>query len=121
MHDELVSGTRRALLVLLGAVALVLLIACANVANLMLTRAQGRQREMSLRAALGAGRGRIARQLLTESLLLAAAAAALGAFGAVWLTDLFVALSPTALPRATEIGVDGRVLLFVLIVATLSS
>ena len=120
VREELVGKTRRTILVLFGAVGLVLLIACANVANLSLTRASARQREIFIRAALGAGRGRIVRQLLTESILLACAAATLGALGAVWLTDVLVALTPIALPRAGEIGVDGRVLAFVSVVAVVT-
>ena len=111
IRDELSSGAERALLILLGAVALLLLVACANAANLMLARAGTRQHEMSIRAALGAGRGRIVRQLLTETLILAAVAAALGMLAATWIAALYGALMPSAYPDVT---VDGRVLAFVL-------
>ncbi|NIU73444.1 MAG: FtsX-like permease family protein, partial [Gammaproteobacteria bacterium] len=115
--DVFVGGLERTLWVLLGAVGFVLLIACANVANLLLARATGRRREMAIRAAIGAGRGRIARQLLAESLLLTLVAAAAGLVVGQWSLDGLLALAPSQLPRAEEIGLDGRVLVFTLAVA----
>jgi len=114
LHDVVVGDVGSALVVLLGATALILLIACANVANLTLSRAETRLREVAVRAALGAARGRIARQLLTESLMLALFGALLG-MAATWaaLRGL-VALSPASLPRVDEIGIDATVLLFAL-------
>ena len=96
----------------LVAVAFVLLIACVNVVNLLLSRSAAREREVAIRSALGAGRGRIARQLLTESLLLALAGGAIGLLLAVWLKDLLVAFSPGDIPRLDEIRLDWRVLVF---------
>jgi len=103
MQDFLVEGVRPALLILLGAVGLVLLIACANVASLLLARAAGRQREMAIRAAIGAGRGTLVRQLLIESLLVAALGAAVGLLVGVWGVRALLALSPGDLPRASEL------------------
>ncbi|MGH9593377.1 MAG: ABC transporter permease, partial [Bryobacteraceae bacterium] len=112
LHDDVVSASRTALLVLFGAVAFVLLIACANAANMLLSRAASRRREMSIRAALGAGRLRIVRQLLTESMLLACAGGIAGLLIAVWAVRLARALPASYLPLAASIHMDANVLLF---------
>ena len=114
MSDKLVGSARRGLLILLGAVALVLLVGSANIAGLLLARASARQKEIAIRAAVGAGRGRIIRQFLVESLLLSAAGAAAGLFVARALLDVMMRLIPQAVPRLTEATLDGRVLLFTL-------
>ncbi|HEX7117860.1 MAG TPA: ABC transporter permease [Longimicrobiales bacterium] len=114
--DIYVGGLERTLWVLLGAVGFVLLIACVNVANLLLARSTGRRREMAIRAAIGAGRGRIARQLLAESLLLALGSAIVGLLVGRWSVDALLAFAPAGLPRMDEIGLDGRVLSFTLAV-----
>jgi putative ABC transport system permease protein len=112
LAESLVAGVRTALWVLLGAVVLVFLIACVNVANLMLVRSSARARELAVRTALGAGRGRLARQLLTESLVLGLAGGALGVSLALAAMRALRAWLPADLPRVTEVGIDGRVLLF---------
>jgi putative ABC transport system permease protein len=112
LREMLVRSVKPALLTLLGAVAFVTLIACANVANLMLIRAAHRGSELAIRTALGAGRGRIARQLLTETLVLAVCGGALGVFLAELAVEAIVRLSPVDIPRLAEVGVDGGVLAF---------
>jgi putative ABC transport system permease protein len=115
--ESVVGNLRRTLLLLLGAVAFVLLIACVNVANLLLERAITRQREIKLRLALGASGARIIRQLLTESMLLACLGGLAGTLLAYWATDLIVALSPEALTRVAEARLDARVLAFTALVS----
>lgn len=112
LQENEVGDLRTPLLIFMGAVALVLLIACTNVANLMLARAASRRKEFAVRVALGASRAQLLRQLLTESTLLSLIGGAAGIFLAVWLKDLFVAISPTNLPRADEIKLDPTVILF---------
>jgi putative ABC transport system permease protein len=114
LEERLVGDVRRPLLVLLGTVALVLLIACANVANLVLTRTAGREREMAIRAALGAGQGRLLRQLATEAVVLSAIGGAAGLLVAMWAIDLLPASVLTRLPQVRDIRLDRTVLLVAL-------
>jgi putative ABC transport system permease protein len=120
LHERLVGGMRTSLLVLLGAVAFVLLIACANVANLLLARATARHREIAVRAALGASRWRIMRQLLTESVLLSVIGGGAGLLLGIWLTKLLIKISPPDTPRFDEIAPDARVFAFTLGVTILT-
>ena len=112
LREELAGDIRPAILMLLGAVGFVLLIACANVANLLLARASGRQRELAMRLTLGATRGRVIQQMLTESVLLAALAGAAGLFLSIWGTRFLATLIPEGIVPQAGSGVDGRVLFF---------
>jgi len=121
LQEALTGNVRGALLVLLSAVAFVLLIACANVANLLLARSVTRRRELALRAVLGASRARIVRQLLTESFLLGAGGAIAGVLLATIALQGLAALAPVSLPRVGQVAIDGRVLGFTAAVAVLTS
>jgi putative ABC transport system permease protein len=121
MRDDMVSNVQLTLYLLVGAVTLVLLIACANVANLLLAKSTTRTREIAIRAAVGASRARIIRQLITESLLLAVLSAVAGLLLAVWGSAALVALAPKNVPRLAETSVDGWVLAFTLGLSVISS
>ena len=120
LKENVVGNIQPFLLMLLGAVGFVLLIACANVASLLLARSTGRTREFAIRTALGAGSGRMVRQILTECLLLALAGGTLGLLIGAWGTKAAIKSLPEALPRAQEVHVDGRVLLFTLVASLLA-
>lgn len=119
LRDATVGDVSKTLWIFLGTAAFVLLIACANVAGLLLVRATGRAAEFAVRASLGAGRGRLVQQLITESVVLSLAGALVGIMMAVWATAAFVAVAPSSIPRLDEVGVDGRVALFAVAVAAL--
>ena len=121
MADAIVGDVRPQLLVLLGSVILVLLIVCVNVANLFLARAAARAREVAVRTALGAGRSRLARQFLTESVVVTAIGSTLGVGVAYWGSALLVSNAPRTVPRASEIGIDGNVLLFLLALSVVTA
>jgi putative ABC transport system permease protein len=112
LHDSLSGGARPALLMLLGAVGLVLLIACANVASTLLARAEERRRELAIRAALGASRSRIVRQLLVESLMLALVGGIAGFLAGTWMLRGLLSIDPGTLTRGVDVGIDGRIFLF---------
>ena len=120
LQERLVREVKPSLLALLGAVGFVLLIACANVANLLLARSAARQKEMAIRAAMGASRSRVLRQMLTESILLSAIGGVAGLFLSIWLTDVLMSMLPEGAPRIEQIGIDYRVLTFALGVSALT-
>src|SRR3954470_2565969 len=120
LHERLVREVKPSLLALLGAVGLVLLIACANVANLLLARSAARQKEIAIRAAMGASHTRVLRQMLTESILLSAIGGIAGLVLSIWLTDVLMSMLPEGAPRLEQIGIDYRVLTFALGVSALT-
>ena len=112
LHARIVREVKTSLLVLLGAVGFVLLIACANVANLLLARSAARQKEIAIRAAMGASRARVLQQMLTESVLLSFIGGIAGLFLSIWLTDVLISMIPKGAPRLDQVGIDYRVLTF---------
>jgi putative ABC transport system permease protein len=120
LHERLVREVKPSLIALLGAVGFVLLIACANVANLLLARSAARQKEIAIRAAMGASRMRVLRQMLTESILLSVIGGIAGLLVSIWLTDLLRSIVPEGAPRLDQVGIDYRVLMFALGVSALT-
>ncbi len=120
LHERIVREVKPSLLALLGAVGAVLLIACANIANLLLARGAARQKEIAIRAAMGAGRTRVVRQMLTESLLLSLIGGVAGLLLSLWLTDVLISMLPEGAPRVDQVGIDYRVLGFALGVSALT-
>ena len=120
LHERMVRQIKPSLLALLGAVGFVLLIACANVANLLLARGAARQKEIAVRAAMGASRGRVVRQMLTESILLSAIGGIAGLLVSIWLTDVLLSIVPEGAPRMEQVGIDYRVLAFALGISALT-
>jgi putative ABC transport system permease protein len=120
LHERIVRAVKPSLLALLGAVGAVLLIACANIANLLLARSAARQKEIAIRAAMGASRARVVRQMLTESLLLSIIGGAAGLLLSFWLTDVLISVLPEGAPRVDQVGIDYRVLGFALGVSALT-
>jgi len=121
IHKQLVGDIERSLVVLMAAVGCVLLIACANLGNLMLGRTAARRKELAIRTALGARRGRLIRQIITETFVIAIAGSGLGLLLAFWATEFFVSLGGDAIPRKEAIAIDGRVIMFTLGLATVSA
>jgi putative ABC transport system permease protein len=121
LHEDLVGSVRGTLLIIFGAVGVVLLIACANIANLLLARASARQRELAVRRALGSSRARLIRLMLVESLMLSLAGGALGGLLTVWELDLLLAVTPAGLPRLQEIRIDPHVMAFTAITSVLTA
>src|SRR5262249_48714801 len=121
LKEVVVGNTQTLLVVLLLAVSMILLMACVNVASLLLARSSARQREIAVRMALGASRYRIVRQLLTEALVLSLAAGAVGVIAATLSENTLISFIPQQLPRAESISIDGRVLLFSIVVAVVTS
>jgi putative ABC transport system permease protein len=121
LHRQLVGNIERPLVILLAAVGFVLLIACANLANLMLGRTAARRKELAIRTALGAGRGRLMRQIVTETFVLALLGGAVGVVIAFWVTQLFITIGGDSIPRQDAITMDVRVLGFALLVATVAA
>jgi predicted permease len=117
LHAAMAGQLRPTLLVLMAAAVVVLLIACSNMANVMLSRAIGRRRELAIRVALGAGRARVVRQLLSESILVAVLGGTVGVLAAYWGTGALLALNPAALPPFAHVGVDGRVLFYTIVLS----
>ena len=121
LHKQLVGDVERSLLVLMAAVGCVLLIACANLGNLMLGRTAARRKELAIRTALGAKRGRLIRQIVTETFVVAIAGSLLGLLLAFWATEFFIKVGGSAIPRADMVTIDGRVLLFTLTLAAVAA